>query len=568
MACEKIILGICFVAPSSKIGSSIFGFAEFISALALLVIVYTISDIRYKFRVAIAPAPLFKLTYFLIGVIGFGTLLTDIWIVKGWLVPECLISLPIWEGMLGGFFLLLAMIWIYYAFINPPIFSEKNYRKFAQQLYSVILKGADTELSIIASELTRSAKSLVQHARQNLPMRQNKAIGKEEKTKRTPNVGDYAHDVLLLIGNRKLCRNIIASSPVTAIAFFEEMTAQEKYELPIGPFARNISTEAILNKDSLLYHEDEGYYSGLIGYLKPYSRAIYGNYQLVESLHGSPLDINYEIVWSWDATQLKAYSRAVMITLKNFIESGNWNQHSYALYHALDNIKNSCRDVYKLNDIPSDYYSTDIYERLRVVVDFVGKVIDLIGEQQNLPSTRLRTRKGRKQWDFYDHIADLMFEIIFSAASVKTPSDKCWDIHYSSVWSNFFCLSGEGKAWGIIRFKLRRLIYDEILRLDGFPNYKSSKVLGFCLNVMGLELGDKKGYRRGEYLLQKVALAWTRKNYLRLKNIQPDVAESCLIGNISFDEHGVRLVATYRKGLNLEAPKKYLVLCPISDIEE
>lgn len=568
MAYEKTYLGIFFVTPSSGLESSIFGFAEFISALALLVIVYTLTDIRYRFRVAVTPIPLFKPTYILIGLIGFGTLLTDVWFSERWLMPNFFPNQAIWQGMFGALFLLLVMIWMYYAFIKPPIFCKKNYRKFAQELYRIIVKGSDTELPVIANELARSAESLVKLSRQNPPRWQKDTNKKEKEKKRKPNVGDYAYDILLLIGNRKLCRHIVASSPVTAIVFFEAMAANEKYDLPIGQFARNISIEAIINKDSILYHEDEGYSSGLIGYLKPFSKAIYGNYRLVESLapnFRSPLDIHHEIVWSWDASQLEAYSKAVMITLKSYLESGIWTQHSFALYRAFENIENSCRDVYKLSDIPSDYYSTDIFKRLRTAVQFVNDAIDLIGKQQTLPSTTLRVRGDRKYEDFYDHIANLMFEIIFSAASVTAPPDKCWAIHHNSVWREFFGLSSEGKAWEIIHFKLRRLLYDEILQLEKFPNYKSSNVLGFCLNVMGLKIRKKKGYDREYYPLHKAVLAWTSNNYLRLKNIQPEVANSCLIGSISFDEQGKRLVQTYAKGLNLEAPKVYLELASVNN---
>ncbi|GJQ22615.1 hypothetical protein BIY37_11755 [Candidatus Brocadia sapporoensis] len=563
LACEKTYLGICFITPPSGLESSIFGFTEFISALALLVIVYTVTDIRYRFRVAVAPIPLFPLTYLLIGFIGFGTLLTDVWFSERWLIPNFLANQAGWQGMFGAFFLLLVMIWMYYAVINPPIFCKKNYRKFAKELYKVILKGSESDLPVIADELARSAEHLVKLSRQNPPRWQKDTNKKEEQKRRKPNVGDYAYDILLLIGNRKLCRHIVASSPVTAMVFFEAMASNEKYDLPIGQFSRNISTEAIINKDSILYHEDEGYSSGLIGYLKPFSKAIYGNYRLVEALGsktGSTLDIHHEILWSWDASQLEAYSRAVMITLKSYLESGNWTQHPFALYRALENIKNSCCDVYKLNDISSDYYSTDIFKRLQTVVRYVKYAIDLIGKQQNVPSTTLRVRGDQMHEDIYDHVANLMFEIIFSAASVTAPPDKCWTIHYNSVWYEFFGLSDKGKAWKIIRFKLRRLLYDEILRLEKFPNYKSSKILGFCLNVMGLKIREEKEYDSECYPLHKSVLAWTRNNYLRLKNIQPEVANSCLIGSIGFDEHGNRLVKIYAKGLNLEAPKEYLEL--------
>ncbi|MFA4904074.1 MAG: hypothetical protein WC600_15185 [Desulfobaccales bacterium] len=571
MACEDNFLGICFVTPQTGLGLPIFGFATFVQALALLVIVYTVTDIRYRFRLAVAPIPLFRLTFILIGVIGFGTLLTDIWFAEGLPMPTYLSDQSIWQGVFGFIFLLLAMMWIYYAFINPPMFCEKNCREFALQLYRAILKGSDSELPVIADELVRSAKPLVKLSNQIPAMSRNDTKDKKEGVKHKPGVGDYAYEVLLLIGNRKLCRHIIASSPITAMAFFEEMTTHKKFELPIGHFSKNISTEAIINKDSILYHEDEGYSSGLIGYLKPFSQAMYGNYQLVEALgsnFGSPFDIHYEIICSWDASQLKAYCRAVMVTLKGYLESGNWPHHSFTLFRALGHIKDSCRDIYKLNDIPSDYYSTDVIRRLGAVVDFIKEVIDLIGKQKQLPTTRLRVRGDRWQNDFYDHIADIMFEIIFSAALVTAPPDKCWGIHHNTVWDQFFGLSGEGKAWEVIHFKLRRLLYDEILKLEKFPNYKSSRILGFCLNVMGLKIGKKKGYGSYYYPLHKVVLAWAMNNFLRLKRIQPDVAESCLIGSISFDEQDNRLVFTYAKGLELKAPKAYLDLCSESDGNE
>lgn len=51
---------------------------------------------------------------------------------------------------------------------------------------------------------------------------------------------------------------------------------------------------------------------------------------------------------------------------------------------------------------------------------------------------------------------------------------------------------------------------------------------------------------------------------MRLKSIQQDVAKSCLIGSITFDEQGSSLVKTYIKGLSLEAPKEYLELSSAS----
>lgn len=564
MKCETTFLEICFVTPSSSPTTPIFGFSEFISALALLVIVYTVTDIRYRFRVAVAPPQLFRLTYSLIGFIGFGILLTDVWAAKHWLVPLSLISQSEWRGILGGFFLLLAMEWLYWAFIKPPIFGKNNYRKFANQLYGVILKGSDTELPVIANELARSAASLVNLSKKIPSSWKNDADNESEK-RRKPDASAYAHDLILLIANRKLCRHIVASSPVTAMVFFEEMAFNQKYAIPIGTFAVNISTEAILNKDSILFHEGEGYISGLMGYRKDFSQAIYGNFRLVEALATdgrSPLDIPYNVVWAWDASQLEVYSRVVLITLKDYLATNSWNQHSYALNRALSNIQNSCMDVYKLNNVAQEYYSSDIFKKLNTAVHFVKDAVRLLGQLDTPPDTVLRVRDPQKHRDdLYDRIANLMFEIILSSASVKTPIETCWSIQHNAVWQKFFAFTGSEKTWRIIHHKLRRLLYDEIRQLDDLPNYKSSKILGFCLNVMGLRIVSNKALDRDQYPLHKAVLAWTRKNYLRLRSIQPEVAQSCLIGSISFEEQNARLVnKTYSKGLSLEVPKEYLEL--------
>jgi hypothetical protein len=348
------------------------------------------------------------------------------------------------------------------------------------------------------------------------------------------------------------------------VAFFDEMTRQEKYAIPIGAFASNISAEAILNKDSILYHEGDGYDSGLMGYRKDFSQAVYGNCRLVEALATdgrSPLDIPYEIVRSWRADHWKVFGRAVMITLLDYLDSENWDLHSYALYRSIKQIEASCIDVYKLNNIESDYWSSDIFKRLDVAVDFVKEAVNLIGECKPIPSTLLRI-KDRRRHDpnVYDQLAALMFEIMFDASAVKNPVDTCWSIQHNAVWSELFSMP-RGKTWDIVQHKVRRLLYDEIRRLEDFPNYKSSRILGFCLNVMGVKIGKKNEFfERSQYALHKVVLSWTKRNYLKLRQIHPEVAESCLIGSISFDEHGSRIVKTYIKGLDIEPPKHYLEL--------
>lgn len=486
--------------------------------------------------------------------------MTDIWISEKWLVPDTLLTTGIWQGILAALFLCLVITWMQYAFIKPPIFGRKNYKKYAQALYRIVLKGSQAELPIIAQELASSAKPLVTLAAGL------KKIKVEAKGEFVPCAEGYASDMLLLIANRRFCRYLVSSAPLTAIRFLDAVAESKAYHVPIGLFAQNVSTEAILNKDSSLYHEDEGYNSGLLGYIKPFSQALYGNYELVEALqHHSPLDIHYKSVWAWDADQFKIYCRATQMTLKSYLQGGHWGEHSYVLTRALQDIQETTsRAILDIEKSGDDYFR-DVWYRLRVGIDFIKDSIRAIDELNPPPEARtLRIRDQNhnrlKVEDFYDRLAEAMFKIIHSAAYIKGPPDKAWSIHYNSVWSDFFGLSNNGKAWKIVQFKLRRLLYDEIRELESMPNYKAARVLGICLNVMGLKMGKRSGYRQDYAALKVAVLTLTQRIFLRLREINVEIADACLIGSITFDAEQSRIIKTYAKGLSPEPDREFLPL--------
>lgn len=558
---EDCTLGLCLVDSQSS-RHAIFGFAEFVTALALLVVLYTITDVRTRFRIRIAPLPLYLLSFVALTAIGFAALFSDVWFAHGWPIPRFAADQLIWQSVLGALFLVVVVAWLWFAFLRPSVFGKRNFHQFTNALYRVILRGSESELATIDDEVTYSARPIVQLAREDYPRLPRDQTETEER--RLPNAYDYAHDLILLIANRKFCRAVATTSPATAIAFFEEAIYAEKLHIPLGLFGANVVTEALRNKDSILYHEDEGFYSGLIGYIQPFSKAIFGNFPLVEALAGdypSPLDISVDLQFSWDADQVETYCRCALVMLDGYFEAGRWYEHSYALVRTLKVIESAPRDVYKLND-QTAIYSNDIFKRLSAIVDFAKEAIEHAGKYPELPFV-LRRRGDHKPWhnDFFDNMAELMFEVIFDASAVRAPVDTCWSVQHNAVWGDFFSLGGDGRAWKTVRFKLRRLLYDEVRRMEQYPNYKSAKILGICLNVLGLTLPEKKrAFRSDEYALKKAILAWTKKHYLRLVEVQPEVAAACLAGTVTFDADNARLVKTYVKGLRLEAPKEYLEL--------
>lgn len=235
MDCLHTYFDICLTPASGQANAGFFGFAEFIGAFALLAIVFTIADVQYRFRISVSPLPLPRITFWTIGVIGFGTLATDLWVAQGWLVVYVpYMTYGVIQGLFAAGFLTTAMAWLYFAFLKPPVFSKWNAERYGQVLFNYLLRGSDSELPVIAIEVSRSADKLIEifanHRAEFQEQRQKQERG--EKTHSNP--GNYASDIMWMIGNRKFCRHVVAASPGTAIRLFQAAANKKIYNAPMG----------------------------------------------------------------------------------------------------------------------------------------------------------------------------------------------------------------------------------------------------------------------------------------------------------------------------------------------
>ena len=556
---------VCFV-PLDANSPRFFGFSELLAGLALMVLAWTLADIRYRFRVRSTPLPLQGLTFAVVGAVGVLTLLTDLWRAEQWLVPRGnLISPAGWQALLGALFLLTFLTWTWFAFIRPPKYGKRNARRYAQTLYHFILKGSPSELPVVADELAYSAKSLIHHATSHAPFekfRKRQTEGAEPKDDRSE-VTAIADDILLLIGDKRFCRAIVESSPRTALAVFNAIGETEKYYVQVGVFAKNILNEGVTNRDSFMFHEAEGYDSGLIGYHKPLSQAMFSNHKMVEAI-GRILDPDYPASSKWDAAQWAAYSRVVLMTFRDYVQKGATN-HSFVLSRAKGHIEHIVMDLYKLDGVPTLAWDDDIFARLRVAVDFVKDGINILEEKGPPEYLKLRIREEHVFLTPYDQLASMIGDIIFAASAVRSPAHLCWQVQHNSVWHNLFNFHHlEGPAADNVKFKVRRIIYDEISDMKRFPNFKGAKILSFCLNVMGYAIEDTD-YDLDSRALHKAVLSWTKKNYAWLHSYNPRIAEACLVDGATYDAANFRLVKTYPvEGLRREPHFVYLDVDPPS----
>ncbi len=558
MATERCIAGICFIALDPA-GPKFFGFSEFLAALALMILVWTTTDIRYRFRIATAPIPLYRLTFWVVAGIGSLTLLTDLWRASGWLVPRGqVLTAESWQAMLGAAFLLTFLTWAWFAHLHPPCFGRLNARRYADFLFSTILNGSSADMATIGTEITRSIPSLVDATPSGRPRLDDEA----DDPAALPEWQGLAHDIFLLIADPRFCRVLVTSSPGTIYAIFQEVSKTKKYQMPIGQFGRNIFAAAIEDKNSFLYHEQDGYDSGLIGYIKPLSQSLFGSYPMVEGI-GRLLDPDHRLVRSWSEPEWAAYIGAVLIVLEDYIEQRSLH-HSFVLYRAFDLIADAANDLYKIDGLDSASWDVDVVRRLAVSVDFCRRALKILDKRERSPHLTLRARDRNKFYDttVYDNLASLILSLIEHAAMVRQNSSLAWMIRHNTVWAPLIGLFNEsGPAALIVQFKLRRKIYDEIVTAKNWPNYRNMRLLLFCIHMMGFTVRKDSGIDRDYRALHRAVLAWTKRNFFVAQQKAPHVVKDCLPAGLSYDADNGRLVRTYEiNALRNEPERVYFKL--------
>ncbi|WP_269513662.1 hypothetical protein [Brevundimonas subvibrioides] len=534
--------------------SSIFGFPEFLTALALLMLVYGVSDPRYRFRIHAAPLPLPQITFWSILVIGGGSLLIDVWYAEGWPTVPALVGRAGLQAVLALAFLGMTILWVATAYVAPPRFGSRNAKHFYDAVFWRIMKGDERDMAVAAAELAASMKQIVRHC-PSVPHR-------GETPPPPTDVQLHAHRLLLLIGNRRFCKQVVRSSPETAINLFYEMSDSGKRRLPVRPFVQSLMIEALRHEDSMLYDEADEFGSDLVGLAKPFSRALFGDYQLVESLQSlmaSPTDLGSSKL-DMTAAQYEAYGSASLIFVEAFLKDPDEPAYSYALASVFNTMRWASMGAYRLSDVIERPWEQEPARRIRVAVRFIDRVMKLLESVKRRPVGRARQDHYGIPRDIYDMVGQLMFEIVDEVSAIKGDSDRTWTLHHNMVWGEFFGLES-GPEWDAARRRLVRRLHAHLAEMDKFANFLSARLLGYSLNVLGVE--DRVRERsRDLACYHRALLNWFAANYLTLRRDYPDVAEACLVGGISFDEGSGRLIKTYAKGTKSDPTRRYLELAP------
>lgn len=550
------------VAVSAAVADApeIFGYSEYLTALAVLVVAFTISDALYHFRIAIAPLPLIATSFWTAIAVGIFTLGSQLWFAEGWPLPASWNHPAVWQVVLGAVILLLAVMWVFYSSIRPPKYSRRNAERFAGGLYRLVIRGTQADLSVVATEVARNANEIVRAA----PILPYAANAEEWRNSKMSPEAYHARVILLLLANKRLCRYVAADAPGTAIAIFRAMKTNEKYRIDGAQFARNLAAAAFENIDSILYHEDHAYETGLLGYWQPLSSALFGNFTLMEAvtrLGPSPFNL-MDSQASWTERQYSTLSRCLLLTIDAYLkDEKNLAQWPMSVARGTASIERAWSDLRQLADVEWTY-NNDIYRRLKVGVNFIVEGVDALEISKHAPVSGMFP-SAAKQHDLFDELARLSMDLLKAASAIRGNNWRTWEIHYSGVWAELFRNGRSSRAWRIFQFRLRRLIYDHIKELESPPHYGAANVLGLCLNVLGLDPFQHRTVDGPDWPLRQLLLKWTCLNFMKLHAFDPALAGGVLGGLISLDQKGMRLVRQRGFALGSRLPaNEYLYLLP------
>lgn len=507
---------ICFFALNPN-GTKIFGFSEYISALALIVLAWTTVDYRYRLHVQTSAINVRLLAFYGVGCIGLLTLATDLWRASGWFVPEIGIVTPeLWQAILGIAFLAVFLTWTSIAFLKPPTFNSRNATRFIDIIYREVKQGDQSQIAQMADAMARSASSIVQMSYQFSKHRADPSQAEKYEP---------GHQALELIADPRICNVIVTRAPALLDSLFQELKTSPHNSRGTYTLARNVLNAAIMEEASFLHHEVANWQHGPAAASQPITSRIFGNIRLLDEIPGV---FSLGSTLHWKATHWQAYLRAAGQAIHGYV--GEVEQGMLRPSTTIVNIFNELRDApaalgtSRKSGLESDAEFALVLSEL---VRFVKEVATRLGSSKVAPV----------RWNALDHhynpvqlIAELSYKILLASSYVRSSANTAWHFQKHIAWSGIFeSLRSEPHHTYILenRELVARMIWMSVRELDYSPNYVGAQMLGLCVNV-GL-VRDKRWVPASDKVSAQEALArlvtyWTRRRFASLYRYHPSLA--------------------------------------------
>lgn len=515
----------------------IFGFAELLAGLALIVVAWTIADFRFKFRIATAPIPVVRISSIVVMSVSVLALLTDLWRAEGWLVLSGGPLTPSsWQFLLALLFLLSFFSWVWYAVISPPALTARTGKKIESQILEAVSNGSPQELAIVADEVRRYARTLATEATDY--NRAYFARTPEDRPKATA-LEESANNIYSILADRRMCRVIIRSSPGAAVDIFAAIRWSWRYNVAARSLGLNLLEEGIADRESVLYFESAGLAAGYMAFERSLIRTMYGDYSMLCGQRHL-LKVDIEKAEKWSSAELEIYTRVVLTAYTGFTVM-HLRERPLVFAHSFGIIGSSVRS---LGHIPADepILKHQSLATLAVVMRFIESGVRLLWTQPDDNLRYVRRRRGSiANPDLLDDWVTLIVTQILAVAELRRDQWSNMEVMHMVTQRTFSSQSFTSRAGKIILHRVRRRLMDMLQIQAGMAGIRVANVLCFCLTTIAHDNSGKYHSQQSRPLFLAVR-GWLAAKFLAWYRIAPDLANSALPEGCQFDQANSKII--------------------------
>lgn len=472
--------------------NTFFGFTTFLTGIAFLLMAWTTSDYKYRFRLyisSLSPKSLSSITIFL----GFSVLICDFFASMEWISP-C--GHNVCQLVLAILFLFEITYWLFVCFFKPPIFGHQNHARYTQEFDHVLYSGDETKMHVIAEELIRSLPKIVKYS-----------AGKYCDWEKCSDVTKDALRIIGMMGDKLFCRIVVRKSIDTALALFYNVEKERKYDIGLSLFARNLTTEALQWGQSFAYRETT-LGESILTHWQPVVNSIYGNHEIILNIR-ELLDPDYSLTRNWNSRQVYAY---VELMTSAYSSCYDYCSNAHYFTNVFENLESTICRVCWRSEWNGSSVEDDEKDVFRNAMSFYQNVIHGFLDQKEFPKIWHKYTDNFYRKDLLDCLADSLVKVFYFAGGVRGPEDIRHIIQYMYCYDSIFSLGECENTGALFMLKLRRAVVSEIKKDSGLVGIY---LLLFFLEIFGLSLNNAYVHKDAA-VLKRYLHSYAKTNLLRM----------------------------------------------------
>ncbi|MBD6947018.1 hypothetical protein [Vibrio parahaemolyticus] len=581
VTCTSDFLSICWVSANSEI-EPFFGFSDFMSALALIFVMYTVTDYRYKIKVNIYKVNLQLIAYLSMILVGLGLLIGEVWINSSLPVPTWFPSYNFWQATLSLYFVSIVFWWVKVAFIGKSSYTIRNHLKVLKE-YKSILTGRDVNLKSIAiNELEDIIQDIILSTDRRVILddksirtrafeRQQRII-KSLNSLRTKRILGKVFNVIININNssmdtyikkhrekressfeiiRLLSSNessILLSESSSALlnSIMNALSSLNTYERHIVPkFFKQLSNALIENSHSHLHSSNHPIYLPIELDTSSVHFMIYSNHKMIESfsLAGScPFDVDLFTRRDLSVESYRKFCESVVYAFlsrqndKNFdfkIPSFLIHSHNTIKHHLYNRASKSQGESFE------DIFSSDFYNHLLITANFVNGLCSL-SQLNRKPRIIDVKRLNKKNNELFNFMSNVCYDYILVALSIESTKEGAIHLQHSCITLDTLQPPNNNQvinSFDFISRLVQRKLYYKVRQLTKGYDRDGILIARFFLNIC-LQSQDRhslSGLNGNFVALGKSIIIWYKNNFSSIWENNPKLATKLIPDEFEYD---------------------------------